>query len=72
MPSTATVTAPLGPGLSATSLSLTGVTELLIYPAPRSIAQIKHSGGYNEFAINATTTFTLSPSSGDLTIVISQ
>lgn len=72
MPSQATVTAPTGPGSSVTSLVLTGVTEVLVLTAPKSMITIKHDKGLSEFAISGTTTFTVTPSSGNLTIVISQ
>jgi hypothetical protein len=72
MASTATVTAPVGPGGSVSAVVLTGVTELFVQPAPSSMLFIKHDKGRSEFAINATTTFTVTPSSGNLTVTISQ
>jgi hypothetical protein len=72
MSSSATVTAPSGAGTLVTSAVFTGVTELLVQPAPSSMLFIKHDAGRSEFAINATTTFTVTPSSGNLTVVVSQ
>lgn len=72
MPTQATVTAPTGAGSSVSALVLTGVTEILILPAPKAVITIKHDKGISEYAINATTTFTVTASGGNLTIVISQ
>jgi len=72
MASSATVTAPTGPGQTVTAVVFTGVTELLVQPAPQSMLFIKHDAGRSEFAINATTTFTVTPSSGNLTVTVSQ
>lgn len=72
MPSQATVTAPVGPGGSVTAIVLIGVTELLAVPFPVSMVYIKHDKGRSEFAISGTTTFTMGPSAGNITVVISQ
>ena len=72
MPSQATVTAPVGPGNSVSSLLLTGVTKVEVEPYPKSIIRIFHDKGVSEYGSQATTTFTMSPSSGNITIVISQ
>lgn len=72
MPSQATVTGKTGPASTVTSLVLTGVTEMLVQPYPRSLVKIYHDKGMSEFDIQATTTFTMGPSSGNITVVISQ
>lgn len=72
MASSATVTGKTGPAVTVTSLSLTGVTELQVLTAPKSVVQITHSKGISQFDLAATTTFTVTPSSGNLTITISQ
>lgn len=72
MPSQATITGVTGPAATVTSLVLTGVTEMLVLTAPKSIITIKHDKGISEFALNATTTFTVTASTGNLTVVISQ
>lgn len=72
MPSQATVTAPFGPGQTATAVVLTGVTEILVQPFPSAMLFIKHDKGRSEYGIFATTTFTVTPSAGNLTVTISQ
>lgn len=72
MPSQATVTGKTGPASTVTSLVLTGVTRLEVFPFPKSVVKIDHDKGSSEFDIQATTTFTMGPSAGNLTVVISQ
>lgn len=72
MPSTATVTGKTGPAQTVTSLVLNNVTRLDIETFPKSLVKIYHDKGMSEFDIQATTTFTVTPSGGNLTVTISQ
>lgn len=72
MPSTATVTGKTGPASTVTALVLTGVTEVQVFPYPKSIVKIFHDKGMSEFDTQATTTFTMGPSAGNITVTISQ
>lgn len=73
MPSQATVTGKTGPAQTITSQLFQNVVRLEILPYPKSVCSIQTSDGkIQEFDIQATTTFTLGPSSGNLTVVISQ
>lgn len=72
MPSSATVTGVTGPAKVVTSLALTGVTRLDVLTAPKSVITVYCDQGIKYFDMNGTTTFTISPSTGTLTITISQ
>lgn len=73
MPSQATVTGRTGPAVTVTSLVIQNVVRLEALPYPKSVVSIQTSDGkIQEFDIQATTTFTMGPSSGNLTITISQ
>lgn len=72
MPSQATVTGKTGPASTVTSLVLTNVTRMEVFPFPKSILKIDHDKGSSEFDIQATTTFTITASGGVLTVVVSQ
>ena len=73
MPTTATVTGKTGPAQTITAQVITNVVRLEVLPYPKSVCSIQDSSGkIQEFDIQATTTFTVTPSSGNLTITISQ
>ena len=72
MASTATVTAPTGPGVTNTATVIADVLELYTYAAPKNILFIKTALRTYEFDINATTTYTVSIAAGVVTVTISQ
>ncbi len=72
MPSQATITGKTGPAVTVTSLVLTGVTEMLVQAAPKSVLQITHDKGISHFDLNATTTFTVTIAAGVITVAVSQ
>jgi len=72
MPSTVTVTGKTGPAVAVTSLVLTGVTEILFQTAPKDMLFITANEGRKEFDLSATTTTTMTISSGVITLTIAQ
>lgn len=73
MPSTATVTAKAGPGLTVTAASFTDVQQFNLALAGKSVLTIVDAQkGTKEFDINATTTLTATIASGVATFVVSQ
>lgn len=73
MPSTATVTGKTGPAQTVTSAVINNVVRLEVLTAPKSVLFVQESNGkIREFDLNGTTTFTVTPSTGNLTITISQ
>lgn len=71
MPSQVTITAKTGPGQTVTSLVLTGVTEMNYQTFPRSLLKVVHDKGQSEFDIQAQTTWTITLSGGNVTVVVS-
>lgn len=71
MPSQVTITAKTGPGQTVTTLVLTGVTRIEYDTDPKSLLKILHDKGQSEFDIEASTVWTTTLSSGNITVVIS-
>ena len=73
MASTATITGKTGPAVTVTSAVINNVVRLEVLTAPKSVLFVQESSGkIREFDLNGTTTFTVTPSTGNLTITISQ
>lgn len=72
MAGTATITAPTGPGVSATSLVFTGVRLIAFDPIAASVAITLADGSVKSFDMKATTTLTGTASAGTFTFTVSQ
>lgn len=71
MPSQLTITAKTGPGGTVTALVLTGITEFTYFTDPKSLLKVTHDKGTSEFDVEASTVWTITLSSGNVTMVIS-
>lgn len=67
-----TVTAPIGPGLTATSQVITGVREVVFDTLAAALRVMKSDGTVVNYDLKATTTVTATASSGVFTFTVSQ
>lgn len=72
MAGTATITAPIGPGLTTTAAVYTGVRELKFDLIAASLQVMLADGSVKTFDLKATTTITATASSGTFTFTVSQ
>lgn len=74
MPSTATVTAKVGPGNQATAIVFTNVSDISISPDLRAVSITGLCGGFvltQVFDLQGTLTFTITGNVPNLTVTIS-
>lgn len=67
-----TVTAPIGPGLSASAQVFTGVRQVLFDPIAASLQVMKSDGSVVVYDLAVTTTITATASAGVFTFTVSQ
>ncbi len=72
MSGTATITAPIGPAVTATSLVFTGIRSITFDTLLASVAVMKADGTVVTFDAKATATITATASSGVFTFTVSQ
>lgn len=69
MASSATITAKVGPGNTVTALALSNVTEIKLN-CESKVLTISQGSTVNEFDVNASSTYTLTVSSGNFSLTV--